>query len=1075
MKIFADLLIKKDRTAREDETLRKLALKLYAGADTSNIKSIRMGGTVISPTIGMKLFTPDGRPAVHLQPDADVFMGADLREENETAFHFFANEQTYNGEIFGEGDIMLGQNASGVENILWDESASTIKLRSGTTDILTWTATTLDINPAATFYIQSTDGDLYVKAQGSGHKLRLQAPSDGYISSLGLHHIGNSFSGTIAEMWVLVMGSRTGSNIYGVRNRTFAGDGQTLYMYNSWPTDTTDVGETVDAIYDFYVKEYSQSDGTVTNRYGLYVESLTQAGTGNYAIYTNAGTISLGDDITFRQAASIITSSGALTLNPATDVITADDVKLYSGADLIVYSDAGSTEKARIDGATGNVDIASTYTAATGGEQILKIVATDSVNQTSGILQTILVDHNITGAKSSTASSEGISVDMNLGSNINTAYAMASYISKSGNPNIDLVEGMNIYMEDMGSGTLTNLMGLDIGINSTNVASSRHCGMRIRNHSGTAKAAIQIESTFTTGIDLAGATTTQDIKLSDGSTLGGGATFQNPVIIDATNTESLLVRKNSDGGDVFVVDTTNTTVAVGGATDTEFAFKVHDSTVLAHTSNEADDHTLEIDADAAGFGDVKALDIDYITGAIDVGQDEGVILINIDETLAEGGDIFALEVLATDGDAGIYGLKAGVLVGPIHQDSGTFDDPTTGTNNTPSTDVDDMIDGSILTTTAIFDADNEYIIIGAAAAFQELELIFTTASSKNIKPTFWYSINGGSGNFTQFTPVDGTDGCSHSGVIAWDASDLDSHVADDTTGTFDIKIIRTRNTIPGDTPVLGYAKTAVTTEYIWDKEGNVNVANVYVPDGGTFGITGNELLTFNAAGYATFSGCFVGFGTPTPTTLVDVSSAAEHTKMSFNCYSADETELPYFTFRKSHSNVLGTLVATIDGEELGSIYWGGVDTAPTRRSSARIRIVQDGNATATRIPARMEFHTENAGVTLAAQMSIGSTGRVGIHPGGYAAPAAQLHVDQTSSTGAIPVLILDQADKDVVFIKLIGTSADGRADRSLVDVVDMPNAGALVGWFQIYVEDVQATNPITDGAYYVPFYAAPTA
>lgn len=133
---FADLLIKKDRTAREDEQLHKMALKLHAGADTQNIQSIRMGGTVISPTIGMKLFTSDGRPAVHLQPDADVFMGADLREEKETAFHFFANEQTYNAEIFGEGDIMLGQNDTNVINILWDESAETLCFRSGTTDLL---------------------------------------------------------------------------------------------------------------------------------------------------------------------------------------------------------------------------------------------------------------------------------------------------------------------------------------------------------------------------------------------------------------------------------------------------------------------------------------------------------------------------------------------------------------------------------------------------------------------------------------------------------------------------------------------------------------------------------------------------------------------------------------------------------------------------------------------------------------------------------------------------------------------------------------------------------------------------
>lgn len=94
---------------------------------------------------------------------------------------------------------------------------------------------------------------------------------------------------------------------------------------------------------------------------------------------------------------------------------------------------------------------------------------------------------------------------------------------------------------------------------------------------------------------------------------------------------------------------------------------------------------------------------------------------------------------------------------------------------------------------------------------------------------------------------------------------------------------------------------------------------------------------------------------------------------------------------------------------------------------------------------------------------------------GAATPGAKLHVDQSSTSGAIPVLTLDQADIDLEFIKLIGSSQDGQADRSLCDVADLDSAGALVGWFQIYVEDIQATNPITDGVYYVPFYAAPSA
>ncbi len=251
-------------------------------------------------------------------------------------------------------------------------------------------------------------------------------------------------------------------------------------------------------------------------------------------------------------------------------------------------------------------------------------------------------------------------------------------------------------------------------------------------------------------------------------------------------------------------------------------FKLTHGLMVVHTSINADDHALEIDVDAAGFGDVKAISIDYITGAIALGQDEGIILLNIDELDATGGEVFGIEILSTEGSANIFGLKAGALVGPIHQDSGVFVNPTTGTDNTPSTDVPAMIDGSTGTTTAIMEADDEYIIIGASVAFQELELVITTpASGGGVAPTFWYS-TAGTGQFTQFTPVDGTNGLRNSGVISWEADDLVGHVADDVTGTFDIKVIRTRNTL-STSPVLGYAKIASVVEYVWDKEGNVNI------------------------------------------------------------------------------------------------------------------------------------------------------------------------------------------------------------------------------------------------------------
>ncbi len=87
---------------------------------------------------------------------------------------------------------------------------------------------------------------------------------------------------------------------------------------------------------------------------------------------------------------------------------------------------------------------------------------------------------------------------------------------------------------------------------------------------------------------------------------------------------------------------------------------------------------------------------------------------------------------------------------------------------------------------------------------------------------------------------------------------------------------------------------------------------------------------------------------------------------------------------------------------------------------------------------------------------------------------APLVIDQLSTTGALPVLTLDQADVDEDFFKIIGTS-DTNVDRALVDAVNFTTPGAIVGWMKVNVQDDQATDPIVDGDYYVPFYAAPTA
>lgn len=116
------------------------------------------------------------------------------------------------------------------------------------------------------------------------------------------------------------------------------------------------------------------------------------------------------------------------------------------------------------------------------------------------------------------------------------------------------------------------------------------------------------------------------------------------------------------------------------------------------------------------------------------------------------------------------------------------------------------------------------------------------------------------------------------------------------------------------------------------------------------------------------------------------------------------------------------------------------------------------------------FEGDNDGNLLTLDAGLDAAG-VGVALAGH---VGKFHVDQSSATGAKPVLVLDQADVSEEFIRLIGTSTTD-ASQSLVDAADLATPGSIVGWFKIYIQDDQGTNPITDGVYYVPFYTAPTA
>jgi len=241
---------------------------------------------------------------------------------------------------------------------------------------------------------------------------------------------------------------------------------------------------------------------------------------------------------------------------------------------------------------------------------------------------------------------------------------------------------------------------------------------------------------------------------------------------------------------------------------------------VTHIATEADDHAVEIDVDAVGFGDVKGIDMVYVTGAISTGKDEAIILINIDESLATGGEIDGLEVLATEGSADIHGLRVGALVGPIHQDSGTFTDMDSA-NNSGVDNLSNFISSS--DDHPIFVNDNDYVTIGDVDKFEEIEfLLNTTSSNPGIKPTFEFST--GVGTWSTFFPIDGTNGMRNTGIIAW----LDKDIPTWATGAgteYLIRITRTQNILQ-TSPIEDKVQIAAVVIYKWDKNGDLIINEI---------------------------------------------------------------------------------------------------------------------------------------------------------------------------------------------------------------------------------------------------------
>jgi hypothetical protein len=179
-----------------------------------------------------------------------------------------------------------------------------------------------------------------------------------------------------------------------------------------------------------------------------------------------------------------------------------------------------------------------------------------------------------------------------------------------------------------------------------------------------------------------------DLTVSGSTAITTNEVIQGTSIIDVTNTEALLIRKNGDGGDLLVADTTNMRVGIGIAPSMALSIAANNGSPATSGTTQVGNLRLE---DVSG-GNANVLDMGtfdsspwgawlQVTNRSDLNEEYPLVLqpnggdVGIGGTpngeanlLVHSGDANASSIYITNTDTGI-GDTSGLVVG-IENDEG---------------------------------------------------------------------------------------------------------------------------------------------------------------------------------------------------------------------------------------------------------------------------------------------------------------------------------------------------------------------------------------------------------------------
>jgi len=279
-----------------------------------------------------------------------------------------------------------------------------------------------------------------------------------------------------------------------------------------------------------------------------------------------------------------------------------------------------------------------------------------------------------------------------------------------------------------------------------------------------------------------------------------------------------------------------------------------------------------INIDAEDYSSVRAIAVEYDTGDFQPGERTSVIKVSLDDTKAVSSDttteIDFINLLTLDKeDLEKHAIRIGQSFdSALIVSGGTEEDPDHGyevTSDVPVTRVTGIApDGTAFLEASasdltIFDADNDYILIGSDATFEAIDVILANGANQPILPEYYYST--GAGTWATLIVEETTNGFTQSGTITfnapatWALSNSTQPAGAAINNAFYVKIVRTRNNL-GSPPVEDYFKTftsSSTTDLVIRGDGTirpVEMADAAAPNNSLYFSTTQNKLVYKDTG-----------------------------------------------------------------------------------------------------------------------------------------------------------------------------------------------------------------------------------